>query len=335
MKSEKRAPWTAETLLELGRNYQATAVLAAAADLDLFDALAGGALQAPEVARRLKCDLRGTVILLDALTALKLLKKQGARYSVPADVKPYLLANSPKSILGMAQHQANCLRNWVQLAKVVKTGKPAERMPSVRGAGGDQESFIEAMHNISAPTAKQVIRAVQPLRFNHLLDVGGGSGTWTIAFLRASQMAKATLFDLPQVIPLARRRLAAEGLGKRVQLVAGDFLNDPLPQGTDLAWVSAIVHQNSRAQNRRLFTHVLQALSPGGRIAIRDILMEENRTAPVAGALFAVNMLVATEGGGTFPFRELREDLEAAGFADAVVLHRDQGMNSIVVARKP
>ena len=88
-----------------------------------------------------------------------------------------------------------------------------------------------------------------------------------------------------------------------------------LPAGADLAWVSAIVHQNSRAQNRALFAKVFAALAPGGRIAIRDILMEEDRTRPVAGALFAVNMLVATEGGGTFTFAELREDLEAAGFA--------------------
>ena len=90
---------------------------------------------------------------------------------------------------------------------------------------------------------------------------------------------------------------------------------DALPPGADLAWVSAIVHQNTRAQNRALFTAVFEALTPGGRIAIRDILMEEDRTRPVAGALFAVNMLVATQGGGTFTLAELREDLVAAGFA--------------------
>jgi len=76
-------------------------------------------------------------------------------------------------------------------------------------------------------------------------------------------------------------------------------------------------------------------LVPGGRIAIRDILMEEDRTRPVAGALFAINMLVATEGGSTFTFAELREDLEAAGFAEARVVRHDEAMNGIVVAKKP
>jgi len=80
---------------------------------------------------------------------------------------------------------------------------------------------------------------------------------------------------------------------------------------------------------------VFAALVPGGRIAIRDILMAESRTSPVAGALFAVNMLVATEGGGTFTFGELREDLESAGFVEASVLRKDEAMNSVVAAKRP
>jgi predicted O-methyltransferase YrrM len=246
-----------------------------------------------------------------------------------------LTADGPKSILAMAQHQANCLRRWAQLAKVVKRGRPAERIPSLRGAAGDAAAFIGAMHNISAPVADRIIQAMQPLRFKHLLDLGGASGTWTIGFLRACPTAAATLFDLPHVIPMARRRLAAAGLGRRVKFAAGDFMADPLPQGADLAWVSAIVHQNSRAQNRALFAKGFQALIPGGRIAIRDVLMKRTRNRPVAGALFAVNMLVATEGGGTFTFEELREDLEAAGFRRVRVQRRDEAMNSIVVATKP
>ncbi len=108
-----------------------------------------------------------------------------------------------------------------------------------------------------------------------------------------------------------------------------------MPAGADLVWVSAIVHQNSRQQNRALFAEVIRALQAGGRIAIRDIVMAPSHTAPAAGALFAVNMLVSTGGGGTFTFQELREDLEHVGFVGVQWLHRDEGMNSIVLARKP
>ena len=322
-------------MLSLGRSYQAAAVFGAAAELEIFDALAAGSLTAKVMARRLHCGLRGLAILLDALAAVRLLRKRGDRYGLPAGAAALLNSAGSQSIVAMARHQAHCLRNWAQLAMVVKTGRPAKRLPGVRGRAGDAAAFIGGMHDISAPVADEVIRAVKPLCFRCLLDVGGASGTWTMAFLRACPSAKAILFDRPHVIPMARRRLAAAGFGQQVKLMAGDFMTDRLPGGTDLAWVSAIVHQNSRAQNRALFGKVFEVLLPGGRVAIRDMLMERTRTRPVAGALFAVNMLVATAGGGTFTYDELREDLEATGFRRVGVSRRDEAMNSIVMAWKP
>ncbi|HRZ37703.1 MAG TPA: methyltransferase [Candidatus Paceibacterota bacterium] len=334
MNRVKQETWTADALLELGRSYQAAAVFAAGAELEVFDALDRKDRTALELARVLRCDCRGLSVLLDALTALELLDQQGGRYSLEAGVREFLTRDGARSLLAMSQHQANCLRNWAQLARVVKSGRPARRVASVRGADGDAASFIGAMDNISGPVADRVIRAVRPLRFGRLLDVGGASGTWTMAFLRACPEGRATLFDLPHVIPMARRRLAAARMDRRVRLVAGDYMTDPLPRGADLAWVSAIVHQNSRAENRTMFAKVFRALEVGGRIAIRDIVMEPNRTRPIAGALFAINMLVATPGGGTFTFDEIREDLESAGFTRARLAVRDPGMNSIVVAEK-
>lgn len=326
--------WKADELLELGRSYQAAAVFAAAADLELFDALVRP-MPAKDLAQRLHCDFRALVILLDALVALQLLEKDEDIFFLSPQNAPFLTASGSQSILAMAQHQANCLRNWAQLARVLKNGLPADRIPSVRGEWSDRGAFIGAMHDVSAPIADQLIEVLKPIRFRHLLDIGGASGTWTIAFLRANPSAKATLFDLPHVIPMARQRLRTVGLMRRVQLAQGDFERDTLPAGADLAWVSAIVHQNSRNQNRALFVKVFRALMPGGRIAIRDLLMDPTRTRPLAGALFAVNMLVATKGGATFTFAELREDLAAAGFSNASILHEDAGMNSIVVAEKP
>src|SRR5512137_1986118 len=99
--------WTADTLLELGRSYQAAAVFAAAADLDLFDSLAKRPLSAEALARRIRCDLRGLTILLDASVALGLLKKKGSLYAVPPGADTFLTTGGARSILAMAQHQAN------------------------------------------------------------------------------------------------------------------------------------------------------------------------------------------------------------------------------------
>jgi predicted O-methyltransferase YrrM len=167
-----------------------------------------------------------------------------------------------------------------------------------------------------------------------VLDVGGGPGTWTIALLRAVPEARATLFDLPPVTAMARERFVEAGLAHRVTLVGGDFYTDELPAGADLAWLSAICHQDSREQNRALLGKIHKALADGGAVVVRDVVMDPSRTSPAGGALFAVNMLTATDGGGTYTFDEYREDLRKAGFGQAVLVHRDEFMSSLIRAQK-
>jgi len=327
--------WTPADILSLSENYQAVCVLCAAADLDVFSKLRAASQPASALATACRANPRAMSVLLDALAALELLHKNAdATYQLAPGVGDALAADNPANVLPLIHHRANCLRRWVQLAHVVRTGRPAERTPSVRGAADDEEAFVQAMHTINASQADALIRSLGPPRFTHLLDIGGASGTWTIAFLRANPAARATLFDLPDVIPLARARLESAGFANRVNLVGGDFYNDDLPAGADLAWLSAIAHQNDRAQNRALFGQIFRALAPGGALLIRDVVMEPDRTQPVGGALFAVNMLVATDGGGTYTVDEYREDLATAGFRRTDIIHRDPFMSTVVRAPK-
>ena len=326
--------WTADVLLETVRGFQAACVITAAADLDLFTSLGKTPATAERLAQRIKADPRATGVLLDALAALVLLVKKGDMYEVPPDIAELLTGDSPTNVLAGVRHQGNCLRRWEQLARVVQTGRPAQRAPSIRGDAGDCESFIGAMNSFSGPMVLRVMERLSPRRFQRLLDIGGASGTWTIAFLRAVPEATAVLFDLPQVIPLARGRLARAGLADRVSFVAGNFDTDELPGGADFAWLSAIAHQNSREQNRVLYRKICSALVAGGTLAIRDVVMDASKTQPLAGALFAVNMLVATEGGGTFTFEEFREDLNVAGFTDIELVYQGEAMDSLIRATK-
>lgn len=326
--------YTAEDLTELAREFQAPSILIAAAELDVFSALRCAPAGSEELASRIHSDPRATGILLDALASMGLLDKSGGLYAVPADLAGMLTETGDASILGILRHQGNCMRRWGQLARVVLTGNCVRDQESVRGAAGDTASFIRAMHEISGRIALALIDSLGPLQFSHLLDIGGASGTWTIPFLQRCPGAKATVFDLPEVIPMAADVIRASGMEGRIRLVAGDYLTDDLPGGADLAWVSAIVHQNSREQNRKLFMKVFAVLVPGGTVLIREVVVDESRTAPVMGAFFAVNMLVGTPYGGTFTFGELREDLAAAGFVDVRLLRKGEAMDSIVAATK-
>jgi hypothetical protein len=109
---------------------------------------------------------------------------------------------------------------------------------------------------------------------------------------------------------------------------------DELPKGCDLALLSAIIHQNSPMQNLDLYRKIFQALEPGGMLMIRDHIMKENRTWPPAGAVFAINMLVGTEGGDTYTFEEVKTALETAGFVDIRQFQQGENMDCIITARK-
>jgi len=326
--------WTAQEVLDFSRTYQPACVLTAAAALDVFTLLHAKPLTAGDLAGELGTDPRATTILLDALVALQFLSKQGEKYSVPEDVAEQLSERSADNVLAMVRHTGNCLSRWAQLPRVIKTGKCAETGPSIRGAEADREDFIGAMNIISRPIAAGVMDKIQPVKFHHMLDIGGGPGTWSIAFLRAAPEARVTLFDLPAVVPIAEKNFAEAGLTGRVTLVEGDYYADTLPEGADLAWLGAICHQNSRQQNRGLFSRVFNALADDGVAVIRDVIMDSSHTGPASGALFAINMLVATEAGGTYTFDEYSEDLYAAGFTEVELLHRDEFMSSLIQARK-
>ncbi|MBN2271467.1 MAG: hypothetical protein JXN61_12685, partial [Sedimentisphaerales bacterium] len=172
--------WTADEILGMGRSYQSACVITAAAELDLFSALEAGPMAAESLARKLDCDGRATTILLDALAALGLLTKRDGDYSVPAGLAELLCKSSSKNVIPMLRHTGTALRKWAQLAQVVKSGQPAQRIAGVLDQAGETEAFIGGMNNISAPVAAQVFARLKPLKFTHLLDVGGASGTWTI-----------------------------------------------------------------------------------------------------------------------------------------------------------
>ena len=327
--------WLAKEILDISRGFQPACVLFAAADLDVFTVLRGKSLSAGELAGKIKTNPRATAVLLNALAALKLLIKVKAKYRMPRGVDDMLTENGSKTVLSGLRHQANCMRRWVQLAEVVRTGRPAKRQPSIRGSKDDLISFINAMDNFSSPIAAGIIGKLGRLKFEHLLDVGGASGTWTIAFLKAFPKARATLFDLPEVIPLARKRIAKSGLRNRVTIIGGDMFKDKLPRDSDFVWLSAIAHQNSRKENQQLFAKIYSAMKKGGILAIRDVVMDKSGTRPQTGALFAVNMLVGTAGGGTYTFDEFKEDLVRAGFKKIALIHQDEAMNSLIRAQKP
>jgi SAM-dependent methyltransferase len=328
--------FTPDRVLAMARGFMESRIVISGAELGLYGLLAEEPLGTDEIAARLGpgTDRRALTVLLDALSALGLLQKAEGRYRTEPSLAPLLTPDAPGSVLPMMLHQASLWWTWSTLTeKVAGEGKHAtERSYS---DPRQLRAFIGAMHVVGTPVADRLVAAIDPGEATSLLDVGGGPGTYTLAFLRASPRLRATLFDRPDVVEMARERIAGAGLLDRVSLVAGDFYQDALPGGHDVALLSAIIHQNSPAQNLALYRKVLAALRPGGRLVIRDHIMEPDRTRPPAGALFAVNMLVGTSGGGTYTFEEVEQSLKEAGFVGVRLLQRGERMDGLVESFKP
>jgi predicted O-methyltransferase YrrM len=323
----KEARWNAEQIVRISRSFMECRVLLSGAELDVFTLCAKEPLSAVQIAERLGgADLRGLTVLLDALTAMDLLTKENGRYRTESSAAAILSADSPASVLPVVLHNVNLWNTWSRLTK-----KAADKQLTEWSV----PAFIRTMHIGASLLAPQIIAQVNPGGARRLLDVGGGSGTYTIAFLQASPEMRATLFDRPQVIEMAKEMIAKANLMDRVALVAGDYSTDALPGGHDLAFVSAIIHQNSPDENLAMYRNIYNALSPGGRIVVRDHIMNPDRTRPRGGAFFAVNMLVGTPGGGTYTEDEIRVGLEQAGFVRVKLIHPDQRMDGLVEAFKP
>ncbi len=335
MKARESAGVVPDELSEQVRGYMPSRVLLTALELDVFTAVqrSPSPPTAEALAATLGTDLRATRVLLDALAALGVLAKRDGTYANAPAAARYLAAGSPDDASTALKHNLSLWRSWSGLTEVVRQGHPVQH-EEMRQRGDDWTvPFIAAMHRNAAFRAPMVVRAVGTQGVRRLIDIGGGSGAYAIAFAREKPDLEAEVFDLATVTPIAARNVEQAGLSGRVRTRTGDLRRDAFGEGFDLALLSAICHMLGPDGNRDLFRRVCAALAPGGRLVIQDHVMSPDRTTPRAGAMFAVNMLAGTLEGGTWTEGEYRSWLVEAGFAE-VRRVAVQGPNDLVIATR-
>lgn len=327
---------TRESIDEICSGFLKARILLTAAEIDLFTILKDSPKSAREICESNGFNERGLTILMDALVSMGLLNKHAHDiYNVDDSICLLLCKDSPDSFLPMVLHRARMWNTWSNLTEIVKTGAGLSFLEKKKRSQQDMEAFIGAMHAIGAKKAETLADKLDLGRFRKMIDVGGASGTYIIGFLRKNRNLRATLFDLPEVIPMARRRIESEGLSERVDLIAGDYNVDQFPPDHDLALLSAVIHINSREANRSLYSRLFQSLQPAAAILIRDFIMDDSRTSPADGAIFAVNMLVATKAGNSYTFKEVCEDLIVSGFVNPQLVCDGLKMDQVIMAKRP
>ncbi len=305
---------TREEIRGIAYGFQESRILLTAYELGLFTAIGAGRHASAGIASLLGTDPRATDRLMNALTAMGLLVKENGRFRNSDAASSYLVRDSP-GYLGGLMHTVHLWDTWSTLSAAVKTGTSV-RVRDVNERGDAWlAAFIAAMHDRAARQAPGVVGLIDLAGVTRVLDVGGGSGAYAMAFARANPGISAVVFDLPNVVPLTRSYVEKEGLSARVSTAAGDYLTDELGKDYDVVFLSAIVHSNSPAENGELIKKCARALRAGGSVVVQDFIMDEERVTPAHGAFFALNMLVGTDAGDTYTEAEVSAWMTAAGLS--------------------
>jgi SAM-dependent methyltransferase len=293
------------------RSYMPSRCLLTALELDIFTAVGDGA-SAEQIGTRINAKARAVGMLLNALVALGLLSKSGDEYqNTPESARLFVQGSKDNHRNGLL-HIANIWHRWSTLTDAVRCGTciPIDRSDMPEWT----RDFIAAMQRNAKDRAPHVVKALGTAGVHRILDLGGGSGAYSIAFAKASPDVRCEILDLPEVVPLTAGYVSKAGVRAQVSLRAGDMLSDDLGSGFDIVMLNAICHMFSEEQNRNLFRRIRQALAPKGCLAVQDFILNPDKTGPLHAALFSLNMLVGTEGGASYSELEYTRWMKAAGF---------------------
>ncbi len=333
-----------DDLMETAHGYQRSMALFVALKLGVFSALERGSADAATVARRVGADPRRLAVLLDVLTAMGLLRKTGGRsrprgpgaLRPPAgagryrngDVAAAFLAGGPRSRASILLHHRDCWRDWSRLEETVRDGRKG------RPPGGDEhENFIRGMEDNARERAARVAARFRLRAGERLLDLGGGPGTYAVAWARRYPGASVTLFDTGGTVRITRRILDEKGAAGAIRLVEGDFFADPIGGPYDFVWISQILHAFSDKDCLALLRKARKALAPGGRVAVQEFILDEGRTGPPAPAFFSLHMVAVTDGGHAYTAGDIAAMMKAAGLGRVSTEPPDPRGVGIVVGR--
>jgi hypothetical protein len=277
--------------------------------------------------------------LLYACTALGLVQATGGIFRNTPLTQKYLVETQPTFIGSYLQmFEALSYHRWEQMATALRHNGPVDDISHpyryLADDAEDAATFSAAQHAGSRSLGPALARRVDFAPFTCLLDLGGGSGAYTVAILHRYPHLRAILFDFPQVGRLAETVMHQEGLTDRVQIVGGDYEHDVLPPGPDVVLWSGNLHASSPESCRRVLTRLHTLLPPGGMVLIHDYLLDDTHSGPLIPALLALHLTLVSEDGQVYSGAELRDLLAQAGFEAVRLEPFLTGHSSLVIAQR-
>jgi SAM-dependent methyltransferase len=309
--NHSQTPVTPEPIMRIASGFMAARFLFAANEIGLFEALADAAASIDELATRLNIPRRTMRITADAMVALGLLESTADRYRNSEVAATFLAGRTPADLRPFLRFwDGISYPAWLGLADALRTGVPQTGELDA----ATQTVFLAGVEAITAGPARALAGMFDFSTHQRLLDIGGGTGSWSITAARAHPHLRATVHDLPAVVGLAAERIATAGLAARVTTVAGDMTSEALPVGHDVALLANVVHYWSPEQNRALLRRVRDAVDIGGHLLLADFWTDATHTQPVIAALMAGEFTLQLPCGDVYSVDEVRGWLEATGW---------------------
>ncbi|HWE02015.1 MAG TPA: methyltransferase [Tepidisphaeraceae bacterium] len=306
---------------------------AAVAHFDLFSRLNRQAMTLEEIARELKLAPRPANVLLVALRAMNLIEADADGKLYPSAIaRDHLVPGGEfymGDYVGLTSENPG-VKNMVQR---LVTNKPIESRPDDPGAGFIFRQGIESAMDHEAPARRLTLalagraRIVAPALARQLdlagakrlLDVGGGTGLYAIACLRANPTLRAVVWDRAEVLKVAREMADKFGVSDRIELIPGDMFTSPIPTGCDVMLLSNILHDWDIPECQKLIDRCAGALAPGGTLLVHDVFLNDNLDGPLVIALYSTALFNITEGRA-YSADEYRRMLRAAGLRPGDIL---------------
>jgi hypothetical protein len=323
-------------LQDMAYAHRQSAVLLVALELGLFTKIARGASTRGEIARALELSETNAERLLTACASLGLLLRDGERFRNAPDVERFLVEGEKGYAGPWLLSVGRERKRWLGLPEALRRRDPPRTLGMYEDFGVEQARALhEATYSIGMGAGRRFVRQVDLSGRRLLLDLGGGSGCYSICAANAHPELRAIVFDLPPVAVVAEEFIAAHGLKDRIRAVGGDFTKDELPTGADVAILASNLPQYGPSLWREIVARVHAALAPGGELHLVGEMLRPEKDGPPGPALWGLAEALDHSTGVAHSEAEVVDYLEAAGFRDVTVKEFVPGSLTRVTGRKP
>ena len=302
-------------LFDLSVAYWRSSVLFTALDLDLFNVLGDAQKSTAELCQELNVPERSLLMLLNALKVLDLLIIDQDKVCNTSLTRTYLCNDQPSYLGNTIMFNARSYPAWGKLTKAVKENKPA--MDSTHFLGKDKEAtrnFVLAMHNRAKSSASCLVNMLDLANVDHLLDLGGGPGTYSMMLTEKYPNLKTTVIDLPDILQVTEEIIQSSSAKDRIFLRPGDIFDKPFGVDFDAVLISGVLHRTEGESTVEFLRKAADSLTQNGLLAVSDLFTGGKNNGPVLPELFSLHMMLTANEGQSLHIADMEKIFDEAGF---------------------